>query len=507
VLRGRQVVVATGPFQVPYLPAAAQRLDGPVTQLHSAGYRNPQALPSGPALVVGGGSSGFQIAEELAAGRPVDLSIATKAPVLRQRLAGRDLFWWLTRLGLLRVTAGSRLGRRMSGREFVIGSSRRRLKEAGVRFRPAVTGAGGRTVRFADGTSLDAGIVIWATGCRPDCSWLGIPGVTRDGQVARRRGVTDVPGLYFVGLSWPHTRGSALPGFVHDDAAFLAGRIAARHQTGDLPSPDIQAGARSARCRRAGRTVVRTLEGAAWRCPAGGGQVMRVCIVGASGKLGQYMVQHALDRGYEVAGVCREQSVAKLDAFTGRITVIPGATDDREVIRKAVAGCDGVLTVLVPRGVRGYSTGTAQAVLDLAAPGARLVFSCGWHISRDGQDVYSRRLKWKVAVLGGFGRLVRAVDLDDQVEACRRVFASDTRWTVVRGSELEEGESQGLPVWSRHVGDPILASNITRRVDFALFLVAALENDALIHEAPAIVGCRTPSALAHAADAGRPAGP
>ena len=109
---------------------------------------------------------------------------------------------------------------------------------------------------------------------------------------------------------------------------------------------------------------------------------MKVCIVGASGKLGQYMIQHALDRGYEVIGVCREQSVPKLDAFKGRITVIPGATDDREVIKKAVAGCDGVLTVLVPHGVHGYSTGTAQAVLDFAEPGARLVFSCGWHIAQ-----------------------------------------------------------------------------------------------------------------------------
>jgi hypothetical protein len=141
-------------------------------------------------------------------------------------------------------------------------------------------------------------------------------------------------------------------------------------------------------------------------------------------------------------------------------------------------------------------------VLDLAAPGARLVFSCGWHITRDGQDVYPRSLKWKVAVLGRLGKLARAVDLDDQVEACRRVFASDTRWAVVRGSELEEGPSQGLPVWSRHVGDPVLASNITRRVVFALFMVAALDNDELICEAPAIVVCKTPSALAHAADAG-----
>lgn len=212
------------------------------------------------------------------------------------------------------------------------------------------------------------------------------------------------------------------------------------------------------------------------------------------------MVQHALDRGYEVVGVCRERSVGKLDAFKGRITVIPGATNDRELIKRAVAGCDGVLTVLVPWGVHQYASGTAQAVLDHASPGARLVFSCGWHITRDGQDVYSWKLKAIVKIFGGFARFVRLAELDDQVEACRRVFTSDTRWTVVRGSDLEEGASQGLPSWSRHVGDPILASNRTRRVDFALFMVEALKNDELVHEAPAIVGCKTPSALTHAAD-------
>lgn len=226
---------------------------------------------------------------------------------------------------------------------------------------------------------------------------------------------------------------------------------------------------------------------------------MKVCIVGASGKLGRYMVQHSLDRGYEVVGVCREQSVPKLADFADTITLYPGATDDRAVIRKAVAGCDGVLVVLAPWGMSHYASGTAQAVLDYAPPDARLVFSCGWHITRDNQDRYSWRLRTFVKVFGFIGRITRFADLDDQVEATNRIFASDRRWTVVRGSDLEEGESQGLPVWSRHVGDPVLQSNRTRRIDFALFMVEALADDSLIHEAPAIVGCETASALAHPA--------
>jgi putative flavoprotein involved in K+ transport len=226
LFRARQVVVAIGPFQVPFVPPAAQRLDGSVTQLHSAAYRSPQALPTGPVLVVGGGNSGFQIAEELAAaGRRVDLSIASKQPVLPQRLASKDLFWWLTRLRLMRVSTESRLGRRMSSRDFIIGSSRRRLRAKGVRFRPRVADADGRTVRLTDGTSIDVGTVVWATGYRSDHSWIDIPGVTHEGQVIHRRGVTEIPGLYFLGLTWQHTRGSALLGFVGDDAAYLAGLI------------------------------------------------------------------------------------------------------------------------------------------------------------------------------------------------------------------------------------------------------------------------------------------
>ncbi|MFF3554178.1 NAD(P)-dependent oxidoreductase [Streptomyces tsukubensis] len=226
------------------------------------------------------------------------------------------------------------------------------------------------------------------------------------------------------------------------------------------------------------------------------GRIRKVCVVGASGKLGQYLVRRALDHGWEVVGVCRERSVGKLDGFADRITVVPGDTNDPEVIRRAVAGCDGVLTVLVPWGVRQYSSGTARAVLDHAEPGARLVFSCGWHVPRDDKDRYTRTFTASVRIVTLLSRALRVVDVDDQLAAARLIFASDRRWTLVRASDLEEGESQGLPVWTRHVGDPLLKSNLTRRVDFALFMVEALTDDTLVQEAPAIVGRLAPSVLA-----------
>lgn len=213
---------------------------------------------------------------------------------------------------------------------------------------------------------------------------------------------------------------------------------------------------------------------------------MKVCIIGASGKLGRHLIEHSLDQGWDVVGVCRPESVHKLDDVADRIRIEPGWTDDSEVIARAVAGCDGVLTVLVPWGVRDYSWGTAQAVLEHAAPEARLVFSCGWHITRDGQDRYNPFFLAFVALFAWIARLVRFADLADQVRATGLVFASDRRWTVVRGSELEDGESQGMPVWAEHVGDPVLARNRTRRTDFARFMVRALTDDTLVQQAPAI---------------------
>ena len=229
-LRARQVVVATGPFQRPVITPAAAGLGDAVVQLHSADYRNPDQIPEGPVLVVGAGNSGLQIAEELSERHAVSLAVGAQPPQLPQRLLGRDLFWWMTRLGVLGKTADSRLAKRVRARgDLVIGSSCKALARRGVTLRPRLTSASTGGVTFADGSCLTPRTVIWATGFRSDYSWIDVPGVCSDGQVSHRRGVTEVPGLYFLGLPWQHTRGSALLGFVKDDAAWLAAEVL-RHQ-------------------------------------------------------------------------------------------------------------------------------------------------------------------------------------------------------------------------------------------------------------------------------------
>ena len=227
VVEAGQVVVATGPFEVPRIPEFARNLDPAVVQMHSTDYRNPGAIPEGTVLVVGGGNTGFQIAEELASTRQVHLSVGTRQTPLPQRLLGRDLFWWLVKSRLLGASVDSRLGRRLQYKDTLIGSSPRRAKRRGVVLRPRAAGAAGQTITLADESTLVVDAVIWATGYVFDRSWIDVPVEDEEGRVRHRRGVTDTKGLYFLGLPWQHTRGSALLGWVKDDAAYIAEQIAA----------------------------------------------------------------------------------------------------------------------------------------------------------------------------------------------------------------------------------------------------------------------------------------
>jgi putative flavoprotein involved in K+ transport len=237
-----QVVVSTGPFQKPFVPKLAQKLSPDVFQTHAVGYRRPSDVPQGTVLVVGGGNTGFQIAKELSATHKVVLSVGTRQKPLPQRVLGRDLFWWLTKAGILSKNIESRLGRKLSTRDTLIGSSPRELKRRyGVELKPRTADADRGTVRFEDGSELALDAVIWATGYRPDYSWIRLP-VFDDGRLRHRRGVTDVPGLFFLGLTWQYTRGSALIGWVRDDAEFIAERIAA-DQAPKAPAAQEKVGA------------------------------------------------------------------------------------------------------------------------------------------------------------------------------------------------------------------------------------------------------------------------
>lgn len=237
-----QVVAATGPFQVPFVPPVAGDLAETVFQIHSANYRNPAQLPEGShVLVVGGGNSGFQIAEELAATRKVDLAMGKRVPSLPQRLLGKDLFWWLSGIGFMNISTDSRLGRKLAKRDVLIGSSPRGLRHSGVTLRKRLVSAAGRRAVFDDASEQDIDAIVWATGYRTDFSWIDIPTIKDEsGGIIHRRGVTEAPGVLFIGLTWQHTRGSALIGFVDEDAAFIAGRIDSRLETDALVETDSE---------------------------------------------------------------------------------------------------------------------------------------------------------------------------------------------------------------------------------------------------------------------------
>ncbi|MEV5561233.1 NAD(P)/FAD-dependent oxidoreductase [Nonomuraea wenchangensis] len=220
IYTGDGVVVATGPFQQRHIPDLP--LPPEVVSLHSADYRNPAQLPDGPVLVVGGGNSGVQIAAELAATRPVTLALDKRQPVLPQRVFGTDIFTWLQALGAVRAPVTGRIGRMIRNRDPLIGMGPKALRRLGVRVVDRVVAAEGPRLRTATGQVVSASAVIWATGYRPDYGWLRIPGALADGMPVHTGGISPVPGLTYLGLPFQRNRGSALLGWVGDDAAWVA---------------------------------------------------------------------------------------------------------------------------------------------------------------------------------------------------------------------------------------------------------------------------------------------
>ena len=221
----RAVVLATGAFQRPAIPPISKRLSAEVAQLAPEDYESPGQLAAGRVLVVGDGATGRQIALELSANHEVLLAVGRPRRVSPDRILGRSVFWWMDRLGVLRASRESRIGRYLRKADPFPGKGLEleRLRERGVGVVGRVTQADGKKVVFADEKAAEVDAVVWATGYRDDTGWAEIPEVKgTQGDFMHYRGVSPLPNLCFVGRSWQWTRGSALFAGVGEDAAYLA---------------------------------------------------------------------------------------------------------------------------------------------------------------------------------------------------------------------------------------------------------------------------------------------
>ena len=228
-VRARQVVLATGPFHQRFVPAAADGLDPSVFQLHSYDYRRPADLPPGDVLVVGGGNSAAQLAVELAATHQVSVASPRPPWYLPESLLGVNTYWWYFLTGTLNADAHARVSRYVRGRgDAIVGRQLRQLVRDGrVQLHPSrVTGASGRQVTLADGTSLPVESVLWCTGFRPDTGWVQVPGaLDPDGTPRHDGGATPVLGLHWMGLPWQTRLNSSIIDGVDRDARATATRI------------------------------------------------------------------------------------------------------------------------------------------------------------------------------------------------------------------------------------------------------------------------------------------
>jgi putative flavoprotein involved in K+ transport len=242
-IAARQVIVATGPFREPNLPAFASELDPAIRQMHSHDYRNPGQLRAGPVLVVGLSHSGADIAFEAAnAGHPTILSGTShgQMPIKVTDSRRAMLGWPLVEFMFGHVlTIRTPMGRRMRPEVRKAGGPLLRIRlgdldRAGVERHDAKT-VGARDGRpvLADGTVLDVANVVWATGYRPDYSFIAAPIVGEDGWPVEVRGVSPtIPGLYFLGVPFQYAFTSMLVAGAGRDAAYIVDRIAERVRAG-----------------------------------------------------------------------------------------------------------------------------------------------------------------------------------------------------------------------------------------------------------------------------------
>jgi putative flavoprotein involved in K+ transport len=227
-LTARQVVVATGPFQTPFIPKVSEHLSDDVYQIHSSQYRNPKQLKKGSALVVGGGNSGAQIAVELSKERDVYLSVGHKMKFFPQVFGKKNIFWWFEKLGLLHADVNSKVGRflrRQSDPIFGL-ELKTLIKQGKVILKPRTISIENDKFLFEDVSQIKVNNVIWSTGFKSDYRWIDIPDVFNEkGFPIHDRGITSIEGLYFLGLPWQYRRGSGLLYGVGEDAAYLARNI------------------------------------------------------------------------------------------------------------------------------------------------------------------------------------------------------------------------------------------------------------------------------------------
>ncbi|WP_167044338.1 FAD-dependent oxidoreductase [Salinibacterium sp. ZJ454] len=244
--RSRNLVVATGSYQVPRIPAFANRLAPTITQLHSIAYRNPDQLPPGEVLVVGLGNSGAEIALEVSRTHPTVLAArpGRELPIRHGRTAARFALPVIRFVGLHVLNRRSPIGRRVLPileREAtpLIRTKRRDLERAGVRFAARIADVRDGLPVTEDGDILNPSAVIWCTGYAEEYGWLSLPAVDSEGRLEQRRGVSStVPGLYFLGQELLFSIVSAtLPG-VGRDARYIARQVHRRRE-GTVGAPSF----------------------------------------------------------------------------------------------------------------------------------------------------------------------------------------------------------------------------------------------------------------------------